>query len=46
MTEYDTKLKNLANFVPKLADIKDMLCLKFHEGLSLNVHVKMGTSGT
>lgn len=44
MTEYEIELKDLANFVPKLASTEEMLCLKFQEGLSLNFREKMVTS--
>ena len=33
--EYETKLKELVEFVPELANFEDYLCSKFEKGLTL-----------
>ena len=37
MTEYETKLRELAEFVLEVASFKEYLCLKFKEGLNLEI---------
>ena len=41
VTEYESKLRELANFVPKLANFDEYLCSKFEKGLSLEIQEKM-----
>ena len=41
ITEYETKLRKLAEFVPELANSKEYLCSKFEEGLTLEIREKM-----
>ena len=44
--EYEIELKELAKFVPKLANFEEYLCSKFEEGLSLEIREKMSVSGS
>ena len=46
MIEYDTKLKELSEFVLELANIKEYLCFNFEEVLSLEIKEKMSISRT
>ena len=39
--EYDNELRELAEFVPELANFEEYLCFKFEEGLSLEIKEKM-----
>ena len=41
MTEYETKLRELTKFVPKVAGFEEYLCSKFEEGLNLEIREKM-----
>lgn len=41
VTEYETKLKDLANIVPELVDTEEVLCSKFEVGLNLNIRERM-----
>ena len=41
ITEYESKLRELVDFVPELANFEEYLCLKFEEGLSLEIREKM-----
>ena len=41
MTEYETELKELAEFVPEVAGFEEYLCFKFKEGLNLEIREKM-----
>ena len=45
MTEYDIELRELAEFVPEVAGSKEYLCLKFEEGLNLEIREKMYVFG-
>ena len=38
-------MKELAEFVPKLANFEEYLCSKFEEGLTLEIQKKMFVSG-
>ena len=46
MIEYESELRELAEFVPKLANSEMYLCSKFEEGLSLEIQEKMSVSGS
>ena len=46
VTEYDPKLRELAECVPKFANSEEYLCSKFEEGLSLEIQVKMPISSS
>ena len=39
-------MRELAEFVPKLANFKEYLCSKFEEGLSLEIREKMSIIGS
>ena len=41
MTEYETELRELAEFVPEMAGLEEYLCLEFEEGLNLEIQEKM-----
>ena len=41
ITEYEIALKELVEFVPKLANFEEYLCSKFEDGLSLEIREKM-----
>ena len=45
VTEYETELMELAEFVPEVVNFKEYLCSKFEEGLNLEVWEKMYISG-
>ena len=45
VTEYETELRELAEFVPEVSNSEDYLCSKFEEGLNLEVREKMSVSG-
>ena len=44
--EYETELRELAEFVLELANFKEYLCSKFEEGLTLEIRKKMSISGS
>ena len=44
VAEYETELRELAEFVPKVINSEDYLCSKFEEGLNLEVREKMCVS--
>ena len=46
MAEYESELRELADFVPKLTNSEEYLCSKFEEGLSLEIREKMSVSGS
>ena len=46
MTEYETELKEFAEFVPEMAGSEEYLCSKFEEGLNLEIREKMSVSGS
>ena len=37
VTEYETELRELAEFVPEMVGSKEYLCSKFEEGLNLEI---------
>ena len=37
VTEYETKLRELVEFVPEMANSEEYLCLKFEKGLTLEI---------
>ena len=43
--EYESELRELAEFVLELANSEKYLCSKFEEGLSLKIREKMSVSG-
>ena len=43
---YETELRELAEFVPELANLKEYLWSKFEEGLTLEIQEKMSVSGS
>ena len=45
MIEYETELRQLAEFVPEMARSEEYLCSKFEEGLNLEIREKMSVSG-
>ena len=45
VTKYETELRELAKFVPGLANSKEYLCSKFEEGLTLEIQEKMFVLG-
>ena len=45
VVEYETELRELAEFVPEVINSEDYLCSKFEEGLNLEVREKMFVSG-
>lgn len=45
MTEYEIKLKDLANFVPDFLGFEEVLCSKFEVGLNLNFEERMAVTG-
>ncbi|KAH7691842.1 Retroviral ribonuclease H protein [Dioscorea alata] len=45
VTEYETELKDLANFVPELVGSEKILCSKFEAGLNLSVRERMAVAG-
>ena len=46
VTEYETELRELAEFVLELANSEEYLCSKFEEGLTLEIKEKMSVSGS
>ena len=44
--EYETELRQLAEFVPEMAGSEEYLCSKFEEGLNLDIREKMLVSGS
>ena len=44
VTEYDTELRELAEFVLKMANSEEYLCSKFEKGLTLKIREKMSIS--
>ena len=44
--EFETELRKLVEFVPKLANSEEYLCLKFEEGLTLEIRKKTSVSGS
>ena len=46
MIEYESELRKLAEFVPKLANFEEYLYSKFEKGLSLEIKEKMSISGS
>ena len=46
MTEYETELRELAEFVLEVAGFEEYLCFKFEEGLNLNIRKKMFVFGS
>ena len=46
MAEYESELRELADFVPELANSEEYLCSKFEEGLSLEIQKKMLVFGS
>ena len=44
--EYETKLRELAEFVPELANSEEYLCSKFEEDLTLEIKEKMSITRT
>ena len=45
-TEYETELRELAEFVPKMANLEEYLCLKFKKGLAFEIREKMSISSS
>ena len=43
--EYETELRELAEFVLELSNSEEYLCSKFEEGLTLEIRKKMSVSG-
>ena len=46
VTEYETELRQLAEFVFEMARFEEYLCSKFEEGLNLEIRKKMSVSGS
>ena len=46
MTKYETKLRELVKFVPKMVGFEEYLCSKFEEGLNLEIREKMSVSNS
>ena len=46
IVEYESKLRELADFVPEFVNSEEYLCLKFEEGLNLEIREKMSVSGS
>ena len=46
ITKFKTELRELAKFVPKLANFEEYLCSKFEEGLALEIREKMFVFGS
>ena len=44
--EFETELRKLVEFVPELANFEEYLCLKFEEGLTLEIRKKTSVSGS
>ena len=45
VAEYETELRELAEFIPEVINFEDYLRSKFEEGLNLEVREKMSVSG-
>ena len=45
MTEYETELRELAEFVLEMASFEEYLCSKFEEGLNFEIRKKMSVFG-
>ena len=45
VVEYETELRELAEFVPEVINFEDYLCSKFKEGLNLEVREKISVFG-
>ena len=45
VTKYETKLRELVEFVFELANSEEYLCSKFKEGLTLEIREKMSIIG-
>ena len=45
MTEYETELRELSEFVLEVASFKEYLCSKFEKGLNLEILEKMSVFG-
>ena len=46
VTKYETKLRELDEFVPKMANFEQYLCSKFEKDLTLKIRKKMSVSGS
>ena len=46
VTEYETELRELIEFVPKVTNSEEYLCSKFKKGLTLEIREKMFVSGS
>ena len=46
MIEYETELRELAEFVPEMASLEEYLCFKFEKGLNLEIREKMFVFGS
>ena len=46
MAEYESELRELADFVLELANSEEYLCSKFEKGLSLEIREKMSVSSS
>ena len=44
VTEYESELRELVEFVPELANSEEYLCSKFEKGLSLEIKENMSIS--
>lgn len=44
MIEFETELKDLANFIPELVGTEEVLFLKFEERLNLNIHERIAVT--
>ena len=44
MTEYETDLRELVEFVPEMAGLDNYLCSKFEKNLNLEIREKMYVS--
>ena len=45
ITEFETKVRELAEFVIEVANFEEYLCSKFEKGLNLEIREKMFVSG-
>ena len=45
ITEYETELKELAEFIPQLSNFEQYLCSKFEKSLTLEIRENMSLSG-
>ena len=46
LTEYETEVRELAEFVLEVAGFEEYLCFKFEEGLNLKIREKMSIFGS